>query len=177
MRIIGGSLKGRRFNPPRSLPVRPTTDFSKESLFNILSYNFDLSEIRALDLFAGTGNISYELASRGCNDITSVDSNRGCIRYISETAASLGIDENIDAVLDDALDFLEYNDEKFDFIFADPPYTFKSAEKLVEIIFTKGRLSEGGLFILEHEPKLSFENHTHLIQQRKHGSSVFSFFK
>jgi 16S rRNA (guanine(966)-N(2))-methyltransferase RsmD len=176
MRIVGGSLKGRRFNPPKGLPVRPTTDFSKESIFNILGNQLDFTEIKALDLFAGTGNISYELASRGCNDITAVEKDRDCNRFISKTAAELGID-SIEIVQEDVFTFLRNCSDKYDLIFADPPYTVKNLDELAELIFENKLLRENGLFILEHQPKLSFEKHKRFIQQRKYGSSIFSIFR
>ncbi|GIV32846.1 MAG: methyltransferase [Chitinophagales bacterium] len=176
MRIIGGSLKGRRFHPPRSLPVRPTTDFSREGIFNILSHHRNLHQVRALDLFAGTGSISYELASRGCPLVIAVDNNRNCIRYIQETSTKLGIDA-IEAIQEDALEFLEYGVKQFDLIFADPPYTFPNTEKIIESIFFHNRLSQGGWFILEHSPRLALQQHPHFWRQCKYGSSMFTFFQ
>lgn len=176
MRIIGGTHKGRRFHPPRTLPVRPTTDFSKESFINILMNYFEFSETKVLDLFAGTGNISYELASQGCPDITAVDSDRGCIKFIEKTAEEFDF-KMIDVVQYDVVKFLKETTEQYNLIFADPPYGFKLIEQLVELVFERKLLSENGWFVLEHEPKLSYEKHTHFFQQRKYGSSVFSFFK
>jgi len=175
MRIVGGLLKGRRFNPPRGLPVRPTTDFSKESIFNILGNQFDFEEIKALDLFAGTGNISYELASRGCKDITSVEKDRDCNRFIGKTAAEMGI-ESIEIVQDDVFAFLRNCSDQYDLIFADPPYTVNNPGEIAELVFENNLLKENGIFILEHQPKLSFEKHQRFVQQRKYGSSIFSIF-
>jgi len=172
---VGGSLKGRRFHPPRGLPVRPTTDFSKESIFNILNNRFDFESIRALDLFAGTGSISYELASRGCRNITAVESDRNCCRFIRKTLDELGIDV-IEIEQEDVFSFLRNCSDRFDLIFADPPYTVENLDELITLIFDNKLLSQGGWFILEHEPKLSFENHPCFAQKRKYSSSVFSFF-
>jgi 16S rRNA (guanine966-N2)-methyltransferase len=121
MRIISGSHKGRRIIAPKSLPVRPTTDRAKEALFNILQHRIDLYEVKALDLFSGIGSISFELSSRGCPDITSVDKHFGCIRFISETTEKLGLD-GIHTVKSDVFQYLDRTSARFDFIFADPPY-------------------------------------------------------
>jgi 16S rRNA (guanine(966)-N(2))-methyltransferase RsmD len=120
MRIISGSLKGRRITAPKKLPVRPTTDRSKEALFNILTNWYEFSEIRVLDLFSGTGNISYEFGSRGVQDIVAVDQNKHCSRFIEQTATALGL--NIDVVCKNTFDFLSKPHQSFDVIFADPPY-------------------------------------------------------
>lgn len=176
MRIVGGYLKGRRFNPPKGLPVRPTTDFSKESIFNILGNQFDFEDIKALDLFAGTGNISYELASRGCTDITAVEKDRHCNKYIQKTAEELGID-SIEIEQDDVFAFLRNCSDQYDLIFADPPYTVNNPGEIAELIFENNLLKENGFFILEHQPKLSFEKHPRFVQQRKYGSSIFSIFR
>ncbi|HXH19560.1 MAG TPA: RsmD family RNA methyltransferase [Chitinophagales bacterium] len=175
MRIIGGSLKGRRFHPHKGLPVRPTTDFSKESIFNILNNQFDFAAIKALDLFAGTGSISYELASRGCASIVAVEQNSSCCNFIRKTSRELGID-NIEIEQQDVFVFLRNCREQFDLIFADPPYTVKNLDEIVNRVFDNNLLKEGGWFILEHEPKVTFENHPRFRQQRKYGSSVFSIF-
>ncbi|MDZ4844652.1 MAG: RsmD family RNA methyltransferase [Chitinophagales bacterium] len=177
MRIIGGSLKGRRFNPPKGLPVRPTTDFSKESIFNILNNRFDFESLIALDLFAGTGNISFELASRGCENITAVDNNSGCARYMQNAAKELGIEAQIDVVKEDVFSFLRNPHAQYDLIFADPPYTFENLDELISLVFENNLLKAGGWFILEHQPKVFFEKHPRFVQQRKYGSSLFSIFQ
>ncbi len=176
MRIVGGSLKGRRFNPPRGLPVRPTTDSSKESIFNILTNHVDFDSLSALDLFAGTGNISYELASRGCAEITAVEKDIACCRYIKKTAQEFEI-ENIEIEQEDVFAFLRNARAPYDLIFADPPYAMKNLDELVMLVFENNLLKAEGWFILEHEPKTSFEKHQRFIQQRKYGSSLFSIFR
>jgi len=177
MRIIGGSLKGRRFHPPKGLPVRPTTDFSKESIFNILNNQLNFESISALDLFSGTGSISFELASRGCGSIVSVESDSRCVRFIQQTAEELGIGESIDVTQEDVFRFLRNCSEQFDVIFADPPYTVTNLEELMHLIFENNLLKENGLFIFEHQPRISFEKHPRFLQQRKYGSSIFSIFR
>lgn len=176
MRIVGGMLKGRRFNPPKGLPVRPTTDFSKESIFNILNNQFEFESLVALDLFAGTGNMSFEFASRGCPEITAVDSNSGCVRYMQQAIKELGIEEQVEVVKEDVFSFARNAREKYDVIFADPPYTVENLDELARLVFENNLLNPGGWFILEHQPRASFEKHPRLLQQRKYGSSVFSFF-
>lgn len=168
-------MKGRRFYPPTGLPARPTTDSSKESIFNILGNHFDFTKIKALDLFAGTGSISYELASRGCRHITAVENDRQCCRFIQRMADELAF-RCIEIVQQDVFVFLRNCDEEYDVIFADPPYTEKNLDELLHIVFENRLLGEGGWFILEHEPKISFEKHPRFRQQRRYGSSVFSFF-
>lgn len=175
MRIIGGALKGRRFNPPKEFPARPTTDFAKEGIFNILDNHYIFENIKALDLFSGTGNISYEFASRGCADVISVDENAGCIRFIEKTAAQLHI-EGILPVQMDVFEYLELTTEKFDIIFADPPYEMDNIGMIEQLIFKNQLLLHGGWLIIEHKPKHSFDNTRHFKQARKYGSSVFSIF-
>ncbi len=176
MRIIGGSLKGRRFNPPKGLPVRPTTDFSKESIFNILNNRFDFDAITALDLFAGTGNMSFEFASRGCESVTAVDSNYGCVKYMQQAAKELGVDEQVDVVKEDVFSFLRNPHAQYDVIFADPPYTVENLDEIISLVLENNLLKAGGWFIFEHQPKVSFEKHPRFVQQRKYGSSIFSIF-
>ncbi len=176
MRIISGKYKGRRLSPPSSLPVRPTTDFAKEGLFNILNNLIDFGEIKALDLFAGTGNITYELASRGCPSITSVDVNFRCVKYITETAKTLEID-SVGAIKSEVFSFIENRADRYDFIFADPPYDMPKAELLPDIIFENELLSEGGLLIFEHSSKKDYNNHPRLVDFRSYGNVGFSFFK
>src|SRR6056297_527079 len=130
MRIISGKYKGKRLTAPKKLPVRPTTDMAKEALFNILNNRFYFDELKVLDLFAGTGNISYEFASRGTEEITCVDAHYGCVKFISETAESF--DMNIETIKSDVYTYLENSSQKFNIIFADPPYDF-SHEQFADI--------------------------------------------
>src|SRR5690625_1984773 len=135
MRIISGKHKGRRFSPPKKLPVRPTTDIAKEGLFNILWNRYDFTQLKVLDLFSGTGNISFEFASRGSSDITAVDQHYGCLKFIKRTAESLG--ENIRPLKNDVFRFLQHSPQSYDLIFADPPYDFskKAFREIIDSVF------------------------------------------
>ena len=177
MRIISGSHKGKKLFAPKKLPVRPTTDRSKEALFNILQHQYDWSSIRVLDLFAGTGNISYEFASRGVNEVFSVDKNSHCIKFIQQTAEKL--DLRIKTIQIDALDYLSSISMNFDIIFADPPYKIDQQGyfKIVNIIFKNNRLKKNGLLIIEHCEQKHLELHPKFKQSRKYGSNIFSFFE
>lgn len=177
MRIISGKYKGRRITAPKNLPVRPTTDLSKESLFNILNHQFAFRELKILDLFAGTGNISYEFASRGAEPITSVDADFGCVNFIRKTAQEFEMD--ITAIKSDVYKFLEKNKVKYDIIFADPPYDFtqEQFERIVHLIFNNDLLEDEGLLIVEHSSHTSIEHLEHFSNSRKYGGSVFSFFE
>ena len=177
MRIISGSHKGRRLFAPKTLPVRPTTDRSKEALFNILQHQYDWSSIRVLDLFSGTGSISYEFASRGVTEVFSVDINSCCIKFIQQTAQKL--DLKINTIQGDTLKYLTSINMDFDLIFADPPYNIdpKSYIKLVNIIFENNKLKKNGLLILEHSEQKNLEVHPKFSQARKYGSNIFSFFE
>jgi len=175
MRIISGSKRGKVIIAPKQLPVRPTTDMAKESLFNIIQNFFDWHELRALDLFAGTGNISYEMASRGCPQTLAVDANGGCIKFIKATAEKLGFD-GIQAIKEDALKFVKANWQGFDFIFADPPYEYEAYDDLVAAVLNGSNLNEEGIFILEHSRDVSFEEHPHCFDHRKYGKVHFSIF-
>jgi 16S rRNA (guanine966-N2)-methyltransferase len=178
MRIIGGQFKGRRFNPPaKNWPTRPTTDFAKEGLFNILSNRLEFENLKVLDLFGGTGNISYEMISRGCKDVTYVDNFPSCIRFVTEIAKDLEIKTFITIVKADVIKFIATNNNGYDLIFADPPYDISALETIPNIIFEKNILNPEGLFILEHGTKHSFKNHIHFIEDRRYGDSIFSFFK
>ena len=176
MRIISGQHKGRRINAPRQLPVRPTTDMAKEALFNILQNRFYLEDTIILDLYAGTGNISYEFASRGCPDILAVDAHAGCIRFIEDTAGQLQLP--IKAVKRDVLDFLEHQKAAFDIIFADPPYDQPLAEfqRLHHLVFGNALLKENGLLIIEHSGHTDLSDLPYFMQARKYGGSRFSLF-
>ena len=176
MRIISGIHKGRRINAPGNLPVRPTTEFAKESLFNILLNNFDLQKIRVLDLFAGTGNISYEFASRGCVDITSVDIDHRCIRFINKTVAFLKC-ENIKVIRSDSFKFLNSCKEKFDIIFADPPFLMTEVDRIANRVFENQLLNENGWLIIEHSGNTDLSNLDHFIEKRRYGNVNFSIFR
>lgn len=176
MRIISGLHKGRRISAPKQLPVRPTTDMAKEALFNILHNAYSFDELSVLDLYAGTGNISYEFASRGCNSVVAVDANQRCIKFIDETAKQLNLP--IRAVRQDALHYLERNTTRFDIIFADPPYD-KPLEDFIRIrdlVIQKGLLKKKGVLIIEHSSRTDLSTLGNFDQQRKYGGSRFSFF-
>ncbi|WP_268846541.1 RsmD family RNA methyltransferase [Flavobacterium aestivum] len=177
MRIISGKYKGRRIMPPKGLPVRPTTDMSKEALFNVLNNNFDFDGLKVLDLFAGTGNISYEFASRGSMPITSVDADFGCVKFIKQVAAEY--DFNIAATKSDVFTFLEKNKTSYDIIFADPPYGLdqKTFEKIVLLVFEKGLLDDEGMMIIEHSKYTKLDHMINFSFQKSYGGSVFSFFE
>lgn len=177
MRIISGKYKGKRLQAPKKLPVRPTTDMAKEALFNILKNHYDFDEITVLDLFAGTGNISFEFASRGVDNIVSVDKDYGCVKFIAAVAREL--DMNIRTFRDDAYKFLEKNTLKFDLIFADPPYQFedKDFKKLVSLVFENKLLREDGMLVVEHSKFTDLSDMPHFTEQRRYGGSVFSFFE
>ena len=173
MRIIRGKNRGKILAAPKNLPVRPTTDMVKEGLFNIVENYLDWSEVRALDLFAGTGNISFEMASRGCEDITSVDSFRDCIRFIDKTADMLQYSA-IKTSFSDAERFLKKTMHRWDFIFADPPYDYPDYTGLIALALD--RLPEDGLFVLEHGVDHNFTDHPACFDQRRYGSVHMSFF-
>ena len=136
MRIIGGTFKGRRFNPPaKNWPTRPTTDFAKEGLFNIITNHFDFEDLKVLDLFGGTGNHSYEFISRGCTDVTYVDKFPGCVTFVKKTAETLGISEQIHILKMDVFTYIRRSSDQFDYIFAGPPYPLKNIPEIPDLIF------------------------------------------
>ena len=176
MRIISGKNKGRKIQAPKKLPVRPTTDMAKESLFNILNNHIYFEDVSVLDLFAGTGSISYEFASRGAVSVMAIDENRHCIRFIDKTAATLQFD-NLSTLQTDYEYFLRRTHQQWDIIFADPPYQMEEAyQKLPDLIFQHKLLKEGGYFVLEHPAAHSFETHPHFLRERRYGRVHFSFF-
>lgn len=176
MRIISGTHKGRSFFPPSKLPVRPTTDFGKESLFNILGNRVNFEELIALDLFSGTGNISYELASRGCADIIAVDGNYNCCEFIKKTATDFGFDK-IKVIKQDALAFLKAHTKQYDIIFADPPYDFDKTDLIPQLVFENKLLTEGGMLIVEHPKEKAFNHLARFLEQRNYSKVNFSIFK
>ena len=177
MRIISGKYKGRRISPPKGLPVRPTTDMSKEALFNVINNHFNFDGLKILDLFSGTGNISYEFASRGSAPITSVDGDFGCVKFIKQVAAEY--DFNIAATKSDVFKFLERNNASFDIIFADPPYGLdqKIFEKIVLLIFEKNTLNDDGMMIIEHSKYTKLDHMDNFSFKKSYGGSIFSFFE
>lgn len=176
LRIISGAHKGRRISAPKKLPVRPTTDMAKESLFNILNNRFYFDEIKVLDLFSGTGNISYEFSSRGCTDIIAVDSSKPCITFIDKMTDEMKT-TGLFPVLSDVLNFLTRDFNTYDLIFADPPYDFEGYEELINLIFEKKMLKEDGLLIMEHQTRSDLSHLANFDSSRKYGNVRFSFFE
>ncbi len=176
MRIISGIHGGRRISPPVNMPhTRPTTDIAKEGLFNILHNNLDIGSLRTLDLFGGTGCISYELASRGAEDLTIVEKDNRMYEFIKKTVSSLGF-ENVNVLKTDVFKYLETCTEKFDLIFAGPPYALTSIDDLPRIIFEKKVLNPGGWFVLEHTPRNDYKKNDHFRTERNYGTTIFSIF-
>jgi 16S rRNA (guanine966-N2)-methyltransferase len=177
MRIISGKYKGRRISPPKNLPVRPTTDMSKEALFNVLNNHFNFPGLKVLELFAGTGSMSYEFASRGCTPIICVDGDQGCVSFIKKTASEFEFD--ITAIKSDVIKFLEKHKGSYDIIFADPPYNFDQStfEKIIALIFSHDLLDEEGMLVVEHSKYTKLDHLTHFSFQKNYGGSVFSFFE
>ena len=176
MRIIGGTLKGLRLNPPKNLPVRPTTDLAKEALFNILQNQIEFDNINVLDLFSGTGNIAFEFASRHAEQVVSVDRSIHCIHYIKDTAKQHQLN-NIKTFKADVFKYLQLETDKYNLIFADPPYDLNQIPEIAKIVFEKDLLSPQGLLIIEHQSMQNLSNHPNFVEQRKYGHSSFSFFR
>ncbi|HTI58149.1 16S rRNA (guanine(966)-N(2))-methyltransferase RsmD [Mucilaginibacter sp.] len=176
MRIIGGKLRGLRLNPPKNLPVRPTTDLAKEALFNILQNQIEFEGITVLDLFCGTGNISLEFVSREAAQVISVDRSIHCVNYIKDTARQHHL-EQIKTYKADVFKFLEMETEKYNLIFADPPYDLNRIPEIPKVVFDKDLLLPGGMLIVEHQSLQNLSNHAAFVEQRKYGHSSFSFFK
>lgn len=175
MRIIAGKYRGRVINPPKGLPVRPTTDQAREGLFNILTHSVGLEDIRVLDLFAGTGMVSLEFHSRGAAHVTSVDKHRKCVAFMDRCRKDFQI-RDWDIQQGDTLGYLRHTIERFDLIFMDPPYDMPEKELLVQTIFNRDLLREDGQVILEHRSSEAFDYHPNFEQQRSYGTSTFSFF-
>ncbi|WP_369048744.1 16S rRNA (guanine(966)-N(2))-methyltransferase RsmD [Tenacibaculum sp. UWU-22] len=177
MRIISGKHKGKRLTAPKNLPVRPTTDMTKESLFNILNNLFFFDNISVIDLFAGTGNISFEFASRGTKEITAIDNHFNCITYINKTAKELSLPINTYKI--DVYSFLEKTALTADIIFADPPYNFEEKQflKIADLVFEKEVLNTDGLLIIEHAKHTDLSTHSNYKYTKKYGGSMLSFFE
>ncbi|MGB3006271.1 MAG: RsmD family RNA methyltransferase [Chitinophagaceae bacterium] len=176
MRIISGEHGGRKINPPSKMPyTRPTTDIAREGLFNILQHNLDFEELKTLDLFGGTGCISYELASRGVPDLTIVEKDAAMFEFIKKTAETLRL-QQFKVIKMDVFKFMEGCSDKFDFIFAGPPYALSSIDDIPRIIFEKKLLKKGGWFVLEHTPRNDYKTFTGYKSERNYGTTVFSTF-
>ena len=176
MRIIGGSAGGRRFTPPGNMPhTRPTTDVAKEGLFNVIENNLEIDSLKVLDLFGGTGSISYELASRGCSDITTVEKDQKMFSFISSNARSLGFNQ-IRVVKMDVFQYIHQCKDQYSFIFAGPPYALAAIDELPVEIFKYQLLLPNGWFILEHTPRNDYTSFPYYRTTRKYGTTLFSIF-
>ena len=188
MRIISGTHKGRKINPPKNLPVRPTTDFAKEGLFNILNNHVDFEGLKVLDLFCGTGNITFEFASRGSIDITSVDDNYQCCEFVKKTISDFKMTQ-VKVIKSDAFSFLKKTSTInsplkrglggfYHLIFADPPYEMEleKFDQIPELVFSINLLQKDGFLIIEHGAKTDFSKHSCFFDHRKYGNVNFSFF-
>lgn len=176
MRIITGLYKGRHFDIPRSFKARPTTDFAKENIFNVVNGYMELDGTTALDLFAGTGSISLELLSRGCSRVVSVEADRDHAAFIRQCMTKIGTDACM-LIRGDAFRFMKSCRQQFDFIFADPPYALKELPGIPSLIFEKGLLKEGGLLVFEHGKDNDFSAHERFVEHRSYGSVNFSLFR
>jgi 16S rRNA (guanine966-N2)-methyltransferase len=176
VRIISGTYRGKRINPPKSFKARPTTDFSKESLFNILMNSYDMEELDVLDLFSGTGGISYEFVSRGARSVVAIEKEHAHYSFIRNTCQELDMDM-VNVIRGDVFRYLKRPYQSFDIIFADPPYDHPLLDTLPDQIFSTEILAKEGTFILEHPGDHSFTSHNHFSEHRKYGGVNFTFFK
>ena len=173
MRIISGKHRGKKLLAPKKLPVRPTTDMAKESLFNILNNYYYFDQLDVIDLFAGTGNISFEFASRGSKNVLSVDIDSGCIKFIEKTIEEIGL-QNMDVVKEDVFKYLAKTSNKADLIFADPPYDFSQEEfeSIPKFVFDRDLLNENGMLVVEHFNKMDLSHVEHFSFSRKYGAKT-----
>ena len=176
MRIIGGAMGGRVLHPPRNLPVRPTTDFAKTALFNILASRIDMEQCNVLDLCCGTGSISFECASRGAKNVTAVDVHVNCVKFVNDTAKLMGM-QNLKAFKGDSFKFIESAKAPFDFIFADPPYDVGWIEEISTFVFRHNILSPQGILVVEHGGKTNLSSARNFNEKRSYGNVNFSIFK
>jgi 16S rRNA (guanine966-N2)-methyltransferase len=176
MRIVSGTHKGKKIIAPKKLPVRPTTDFAKEALFNILNNQYHFSTLKVIDLFSGTGNIAYEFASRGAVEIIAVDGHFECVKFINKISGELELP--IRTVKSDVFKYLKATGETANLIFADPPYDFEveSLQQIVDLVFSRELLLDGGSLIIEHSKRIDLSTLERFSEIRKYGNSVFSFF-
>jgi 16S rRNA (guanine(966)-N(2))-methyltransferase RsmD len=175
MRIIAGKFKGRKFFPPPNIPARPTTDFAKEGLFNILQNYFDLESISFLDLFSGTGSLSYEMASRGCSEIVCVEKDGKSVSFIKKTMEALNITASVLQM--DVFHYIRSARRQYSIIFAGPPYALELLADIPNEIFEMQLLANEGWFILEHNPQHNFDEHPHFKMKRNYGTTIFSIFE
>lgn len=177
MRIVSGKYRGRHFDIPRTFKAHPTTDFAKENLFNVLQGYVDLEQATALDLFSGTGSISYELLSRGCRRVVSIEADKEHHAFIRQCVLKLSAGEEILALRADVFRYLKRTKETFDLIFADPPYALRQLDTLPSEVMERELLNPGGVFILEHGSDHGFEDHPRCIDHRQYGSVNFTLFR
>jgi 16S rRNA (guanine966-N2)-methyltransferase len=176
MRIIGGEWGGRKIHPPSKMPyTRPTTDIAKEGLFNIIQSNRDLEGLKTLDLFGGTGSISFELASRGAADLTIVEKDSQMLAFIRKTAESLGL-RQLKVVPSDVFRFIKNAKEQYDFIFAGPPYALETIDQIPELVIAGNLLKTNGWFVLEHTPRNRYGGFPLFVTERNYGTTLFSIF-
>ncbi len=175
MRIITGRYKGRHFDIPRTFKARPTTDFAKENIFNVLTQYVDFDGATALDLFSGTGSISLELLSRGCQQVVSVEMDRDHHRFIQDCLKKLDTKACI-PIRGDVFRFLKSCRQQYDFIFADPPYALKELPEIPDLVIGRQLLKDGGIFVFEHGKDYDFSTHPHFLEHRSYGSVNFSLF-
>lgn len=176
MRIIGGIHSGRKFHPPAKIPARPTTDIAKEGLFNTLQNFIDIEGIKTLDLFGGTGSISYELASRGAEDLTIIERDSTTLDFIKKTAEELKIADKLHIIRGDVFKYMKQCTEQFDFIFAGPPYALDAIDDLPLLVFEKNMLLPDGVFVLEHTPRNDYQQHPRFNRMKNYGTTIFSYF-
>lgn len=175
MRIVSGTCRGRIIDPPSNFRARPTTDFAKENLFNVLANRYDFDEMDILDIFSGTGAISYEFASRGAASVTSIEMDAVHQRFIQATATKLKLDQ-IKSIKMNAFSFIKTVKMQYDIIFADPPYDLEGIDNLPTTIFENKLLKEEGIFIFEHSKDKNYSSDPHFTEKRVYGSVNFSFF-
>lgn len=176
MRIITGQYKGRHFDVPRTFKARPTTDFAKENIFNVINGYIDLDGATALDLFAGTGSISLEMLSRGCTPVVSIEADRDHAAFIRQCMQKLAVTDNV-LIRGDVFRFIKSCRQQFDFIFADPPYALSELPSIPALVFERGLLKPGGIFVFEHGKKNDFSADPHFVEHRAYGSVNFSIFR
>ena len=176
MRIIRGKYGRRRFDVPKNITARPTTDFARENIFNVLENLIDFEGIEALDLFAGTGAVSFELLSRGCSKVVAMEKASTQYNFIKKVKGILN-DENLKVIKGDVFKFIATSNEKFDFIFADPPYNLENFGEIPELVLNSELLKEGAIFVIEHSAAYDFSNLPHFLEHRAYGSVNFSIFR
>jgi|ERR1035437_28837 16S rRNA (guanine(966)-N(2))-methyltransferase RsmD len=175
MRIVSGTHKSRQFHIPDNLGIRPTTDFAKEALFNILQNRIDFEGMKVLDLFGGSGSMSYEFASRGCGEITSIEKNPNCSTFIKKTSKEFNF-TNIKVITMDVFKFLQLCSDTYDIIFADPPFKLANIERIPALVFEKKLLKENGILIVEHPTEVKFSGIMQIQETREYGTVNFSIF-